>query len=85
MTERGEPIQVDERTVAIPVTRTSWRGETVTVGVFTVHDGESTWTPAMDKNLIALIGVTAGLVAATFATLATVRQPPWPQIIVHEG
>lgn len=85
MTEQGEPIQVDESTYVIPVTRSSLSGNTVTEGVFTVHDGKTTWTPAIDRSLLARIGVTTGLIAATFATLAMVRQPPWPQIIVHEG
>ena len=68
----------------IPVTRSSLSGNTVTEGVH-----RATARPhglrRSTGNLLARIGVTTGLIAATFATLAMVRQPPWPQIIVHEG
>jgi hypothetical protein len=50
------------------------------VGVFVIKDGEATWVPAVDSTRIALMGELIGLVAATFATLAMVRRPPWPDL-----
>ena len=50
------------------------------VGVFVIKDGEATWVPALDSTRIALMGELIGLVAATFATLAMVRRPPWPDL-----
>jgi hypothetical protein len=48
--------------------------------VFVVKNGEATWVPAVDSTRIALMGELIGLVAATFATLAMVRRPPWPDL-----
>ena len=42
------------------------------VGVFVIKDGEASWVP--------LMGELIGLVSATFATLAMVRRPPWPDL-----
>lgn len=50
------------------------------VGVFVLRGGDVKWEPAVDATAIALVGVLTGLVAATFATLAMVRRPPWPDI-----
>ena len=50
------------------------------VGVFVIKDGSATWVPAVDQTRIALLGELIGLVAATFATLAMVRRPPWPDL-----
>ena len=50
------------------------------VGVFVIKDGEATWVPAVDSTRIALVGALTGLVAATLATLAMVRRPPWPDL-----
>jgi hypothetical protein len=50
------------------------------VGVFVLSGGDVKWEPAVDATAIALVGVLTGLVAATFATLAMVRRPPWPDI-----
>jgi hypothetical protein len=33
----------------------------------------------LDANRIALIGVLTGLLAAVIASLAVLRQPPWPR------
>jgi len=54
------------------------------VGVFVVHGGKASWVPAVDGSRVALIGVTAGLLAAAFSTLAVLRQPPWPRITITE-
>lgn len=50
------------------------------VGVFVIKNGEATWVPALDSPRIALMGELIGLVAATFASLAMVRRPPWPDL-----
>jgi hypothetical protein len=50
------------------------------VGVFVIKDGKATWVPAVDSTRIALVGALTGLLAATFATLAMVRRPPWPDL-----
>jgi hypothetical protein len=50
------------------------------VGVFVIKDGEASWVPAVDATRIALMGELIGLVSATFATLAMVRRPPWPDL-----
>ena len=50
------------------------------VGVFVIRGDEVKWEPAVDASRIALAGVLTGLVAATLATLAMVRRPPWPDL-----
>ena len=50
------------------------------VGVFVIKNGEATWVPAVDTTRIAMVGALTGLVAATLATLAMVRRPPWPDL-----
>ena len=50
------------------------------MGVFVIRGDQVKWQPAVDTTLIALVGACTGLVAATFATLAMVRRPPWPDI-----
>jgi hypothetical protein len=37
---------------------------------------------SFDANRIALIGVLTGLLAAVIASLAVLRQPPWPRITI---
>ncbi|HZQ33676.1 MAG TPA: hypothetical protein VFB19_18340 [Mycobacterium sp.] len=54
------------------------------IGVFAIRGGEVKWTPAVDATPIAVIGVLTGLVAATLATVAMVRRPPWPDIRIVE-
>ena len=72
----GEPYQTDDGTTVIRVAKP--------VGVFVVRGGEASWVPAVDANRIALIGVLTGLLAAVIATLAVLRQPPWPRITITE-
>jgi hypothetical protein len=40
--------------------------------------------PAVDKNRVALIGALTGLFSALFASLAVLRQPPWPRITITD-
>lgn len=78
----GEPMEVDGATV-IPVARIRGRGLTATpVGVFVIRGGEVSWTAAVDQNRIALIGVITGLASAVIATLAVLRRPPWPDLVL---
>jgi hypothetical protein len=72
----GEPYQTADGATVIPVAKP--------VGVFVIRDGEASWVPAFDANRIALIGVLTGLLAAVIATLAVLRQPPWPRITITE-
>jgi hypothetical protein len=76
----GEPYQTDDGTTVIPVAKP--------VGIFVVRGGEASWVSAVDANRVALIGVLTGLLAAVIATLAVLRQPPWPRITItqrHHG
>lgn len=50
------------------------------VGVFVIRGGEVKWEAAVDATRVALMGELIGLVAATLATAAMVRRPPWPDI-----
>jgi hypothetical protein len=72
----GEPYQTDDGTTVIPVAKPA--------GIFVVRAGEASWVPAFDANRIALIGVLTGLLSAVIATLAVLRQPPWPRITITE-
>jgi hypothetical protein len=72
----GEPYQTADGTSVIPVVKPA--------GIFVVRGGEASWVPALDANRIALIGVLTGLLAAVIATLAVLRQPPWPRITITE-
>ncbi len=80
----GDPHVTPDGTTVIPVSRVRRRrtGEdrVSAIGVYTVRDGEASWCPAVDADRIALIGVTTGLIAATLASLAVLRQPPWPAL-----
>lgn len=71
----GEPYEASNGTVIVTVTR---RGRAV--GIFTVTDQGTSWTPAVDNSRVRLIGVCTGFVAATLATLAVLRKPPWPEM-----
>lgn len=87
----GQPYETVDGVTVLPVAKV--RGRTKPgapdaelrlaakpVGVFVIKDGEATWVPAVDSTRIALMGELIGLVAATFATLAMVRRPPWPDL-----
>jgi hypothetical protein len=78
----GQPIEVDGTTV-IPVARI--RGGSATpVGVFVIRGDAVSWTAAVDGNRIALLGVITGLASAVIATLAVLRRPPWPDIVLRD-
>lgn len=68
----GEPYETADGATVILVAKP--------LGVFVVHRGEASWVPAVDGNRIALIGVLTGLLAAVIASLAVLRQPPWPKM-----
>jgi hypothetical protein len=72
----GEPYQTPDGATVIPVAKP--------LGVFVVRGGEASWVPAIDASRIALIGVLTGMLAAMIATLAVLRQPPWPRITITE-
>jgi hypothetical protein len=87
----GQPYQTADGATVLPVAKV--RGRTrpgaedavlrlsgKPVGVFVIKNGEASWVPAVDQTRIALMGELIGLVAATFATLAMVRRPPWPDL-----
>jgi hypothetical protein len=87
----GQPYETMDGVTVLPVAKV--RGRTgpaaddaesrlaaKPVGLFVIKDGEATWVPAIDSTRIALMGELIGLVAATFATLAMVRRPPWPDL-----
>jgi hypothetical protein len=81
----GQPQQTSDGSTVITVSRVRSRGDTVSaspVGVFVIHEGKPTWTPAMDSGRVAWIGALTGLVAAAFATFAMIRRPPWPDISI---
>ncbi|MXP21409.1 hypothetical protein GIY30_08605 [Gordonia sp. HNM0687] len=79
----GEPHTIDDRTTMISVSRTGLRGAPVTVGVLTITDGTTTWTPVVDAGRVAMIGVITGLIAATLGSAAVLRQPPWPKMTIE--
>lgn len=87
----GQPYETVDGVTVVPVAKV--RGRTKPgipdadvrlaakpVGVFVIKNGEATWVPALDSTRIALMGELIGLVAATFASLAMVRRPPWPDL-----
>ena len=76
----SEPYEASNGVVVITVTRTGWFERNQPVGIFTVTPDGAAWTPAVDFGRVALIGATAGLLAAAFATFALVRRPPWPNL-----
>jgi hypothetical protein len=72
----GEPYQLPDGTAVILVTKPN--------GLFVIRGGEASWVPAVDANLVALIGVVTGLLAAVIGSLAVLRQPPWPRITITD-
>ena len=86
----GPPYETGDGTTVIPVAKICGRAKpgaaagarmiAKPMGVFVVKDGAATWQPAVDVTRIALMGELIGLVAATLATLAMVRRPPWPDL-----
>ncbi|MFC1473563.1 hypothetical protein [Rhodococcus qingshengii] len=85
----GEPHQTSDGSTIITVLRLHrrWRREPipVPVGVFSIHEGEPSWSPAVDHTRAALMGEFIGLAAAVIATLAVLRRPPWPDVTIQKG
>jgi len=77
----SEPYQASDGTVVVTVSRTGWRNHPGhPVGVYTIHAGTTTWTPAVDASRHRLIGVCTGLLAAVIGVLTVLRRPPWPEL-----
>lgn len=78
----GAPHQTPDGATVITVARVGGllRSTTRPVGVFVIHDGQATWTPAVDDTRIALLAETIGLLAAVIFTLTFLRRPPWPDL-----
>jgi len=76
----GQPYQTPDGVTVITVARGSNRGGSSPMGVFVINDGKASWEPAIDATRIAFIGVLTGLLAATLATAAILRRPPWPDL-----
>ena len=77
----GEPLTTSDGVTVVPVTRTihgSADGDAL--GVFVIRGDEVVWSPVVDADCVALIGVVTGLVAATLGCIAVVRRPPWPDL-----
>jgi hypothetical protein len=82
----GEPYQTPDGATVVPVSKVRHRrdGTRVTraLGVFVIKDGAPTWAPAVDTTRLALMAELIGLIAATLATVAVIRRPPWPDLRV---
>jgi hypothetical protein len=77
----GEPYEANDGTVIVTVTRTGWWDRPGhPVGVYAIHAGNATWTPAVDASRHRLIGVCTGLLAGVLGVLAVLRRPPWPEL-----
>lgn len=81
----GDPYVTPDGATVIPVSKArhrpgSGQSDCRPLGIFVVKDGNPTWVPAVDHTRIALLGELIGLVAATLATAAMVRRPPWPDV-----
>lgn len=76
----GEPYETAEGATVITVTRTGglFRPRPRPIGAFVVHDGKTSWVPAVDAERIALLGELIGLAAVVLVCGAILRRPPWP-------
>lgn len=78
----GEPHTAADGATIIPVTRVRpGQPDGDALGVFVIAGGKVVWSPVVDGDRIALIGVSTGFVAATLGCLAVLRRPPWPLVI----
>lgn len=75
----GEPHLTPDGATVVTVSRRG-RGGDGAVGIFVISGSKVVWSPAVDADRIALIGVVTGFVAATLGCLAVLRRPPWPAI-----
>ncbi|AZG46673.1 hypothetical protein [Gordonia insulae] len=76
----SEPETLADGSTVIYVSRPTRQGESRPIGMYTVANGATTWTPAVDAGRAALIGASTGFVAALLGTIAVVRRPPWPDL-----
>lgn len=81
----GDPYERPDGSTVIPVSRICGgsRPKTVPLGVFVIHDGKASWTPAVDGSRLAMGGLLVGLTATVLSGIAMVRRPPWPDIIIR--
>jgi hypothetical protein len=77
----SEPYEAHDGTVIVTVARMGWGDRPGhPVGVYTIHAGNVTWTPAVDVSRHRLIGVCTGFLAAGIGVLAVLMRPPWPEM-----
>ncbi|WP_043653394.1 hypothetical protein [Nocardia thailandica] len=76
----GEPHTTPDGSTVITVSRVGLFGRVKPLGLFVIRDGVPRWSAAVDSTRVALLGEFIGLVAATLATLALLRRPPWPDL-----
>jgi hypothetical protein len=82
----GAPYETGEGVTVITVARIGgFRPIARPVGLFSIHDGKVSWTPAVDESRIVLMGELIGLLAAVIGTLAVLRRPPWPDLSWRVG
>lgn len=81
----GEPYDRPDGATVVPVARVTGghRPTATPLGIFVVHEGKATWTPAVDRTRVALLGGLIGLVAAGLAAGAMLRRPPWPDVSIR--
>ncbi|MEV6772733.1 hypothetical protein AB0N05_29255 [Nocardia sp. NPDC051030] len=80
----GTPHETaDGSTIITATSAGGWFGPRP-LGVFVIHGGKVKFEPAVDATRIATLGVLTGLLAATFATLAVLRRPPWPDLKITQ-
>jgi hypothetical protein len=72
----GQPYQTADGTTIVPVAKARGGAH----GIFVIKDGEAKWEPAIDSTRVAMMGILVGLVAATFAGVAMIIRPPWPDL-----
>jgi hypothetical protein len=75
----GQPYETPDGATVIPVTKVRG-GRAKPAGVFVIKDGRPVWSPVVDGERIAMLGILVGLVSATLAGVAMVRRPPWPDL-----
>ncbi|MFD7844076.1 hypothetical protein ACFV4K_14225 [Nocardia sp. NPDC059764] len=73
----GEPYETSDGTTVITVTEPGLFGPRAR-GMFVVSGGNVEWVCTANGERVALLGVLTGLIAATFATAALIKRPPWP-------
>lgn len=78
----GEPCETPDGSTIVTVSSVG-RSAPRAVGVFVVHGGQVQWEPAFDVTRVVLMGELIGLVAASLATLAVLRRPPWPDLSIR--